>query len=168
MTVERERRYGAEYMKKEFPHGNFAMNVPLGKIPQESIDQLGVTEAASVYRPYRPRADAIAWSAGHYILLEFKIVNPAIGIGQLLMYQFLIPVTNDLPYYTGQPLEMRLVTPSAIDWVQTVCFQAGIRLIIEEQSWISEYIDSRQNYFRAPYRAAREEKLRMRRLLGLE
>jgi len=168
MTVERERRYGAEYMKKSFSLGNFSMNVPLGPIPKETIEQLGLTDAANFIRPYRRRIDAVAWLPGQYILIEFKIRDALEGIGRLQTYRDLARLTPDLPEYRKQDIEAWLVTPWALDWIQAACVQANIRLVIEWQDWIADYVKERQNYFRADYRIARAEKLRMRRLLGVE
>ena len=166
--MERERRYSAEYIKRTFPHGNYSMNVPLGPIPDSTIEQMGLTDAAAFLRPYRRRIDAVAWSPHWYILIEFKIRDALEGIGRLQTYRDLAKRTPDLPEYRDQPLEAWLVTPWALDWIQIACHEANIKLVVDWQEWITGYVQERQNYYRAPYRAARAEKMRNRRLLGLE
>ena len=91
---ERERRYISEYMKFQWPQGNWQLNVELGPIPQEYVDRLGLGKAAALFRPTRPRVDAIKWTGERYYLIEAKIRDIKAGIGDLSYYRGMIPRTS--------------------------------------------------------------------------
>ncbi len=165
---ERERRYIAEYMLKQWPQGNWQLNVELGPIPQEYINRLGLGRAAALFRPTRPRVDAIKWTKDHYYIIEAKIRDIKAGIGDLSYYGGMIPRTPDLPYYDGQPITRRLVVPWMIDWIQAAADSAGVEVVVFHADWIDEYVEERKHYFTAEYRAERAEKMRLRKILGVD
>ena len=166
--AERERRYIAEYMAQTYPRGNYQLNVPLGPIPQELVQQLGATQAAQVFYPTRPRIDAVAWLPGAYILVEAKIREPKHAIGDLLVYRSLIPSTRDLPSYDGQAIVSRLVVPEILEWIRVSAEEHRLEVATYHPAWIADYWRSRQEYFTQSYRLARDSKQAMRKILGLE
>ena len=165
---ERERRYIAEYMYHEWPAGNWQLNVELGPIPQEFIDRLGLGKAAAIFRPTRPRVDAVKWTPNAYYVVEAKLRAIKNGIGDLLYYKGMVPSTPDLPFYDGQPVIYRLVVPWMIDWIQWAADAAGIEVVVFWADWIADYIKERQHYFTSEYRAARAEKMRLREILDVD
>jgi len=165
---ERERRYIVEYMKATFPDMAWQLNVELGEVPQEYVTRYGLTKAAALFRPTRPRVDAVRWEEGRYLLIEAKLRDIKSGIGDLLYYKSIIPVTPDLPYYDGQPVHCQLVIPWVIDWIKTVADAAKVELAVFCQDWIADYVKERQHYFTAEYREARREKMELRKVLGVE
>ena len=165
---ERERRYIAEYMMKTWPEGNWQLNVELGPIPQEYVDRYGLGKAAAMFRPTRPRVDAVKWLPGAYYLIEAKIRDIKAGIGDLSYYKGMILNTPDLPYYEGQPVILRLVVPWMIEWIRAAADSAGVEVIVFWQDWIADYVKERQHYFTAEYRAERAEKMRLREILGVD
>lgn len=165
---ERERRYIAEYMMTTWPKGNWQLNVELGPVPQEYIDRYGLGKAAAMFRPTRPRVDAVHWDAEHYYLIEAKVRDIKAGIGDLSYYRGMIPNTPDLPYYSGQPLVFRLVVPWMIDWIKWAADAAGVEVAVYWVDWIADYVKERQHYFTAEYRAARAEKMKLRKILGVD
>ena len=82
---ERERRFISEYMLQAWPEGGYQLNVELGPIPQEYVDRLGLGKAAALFRPTRPRVDAVRWQPDKYILIEAKIRDIKAGIGLILL-----------------------------------------------------------------------------------
>ena len=165
---ERERRYISEYMFHEWPQGGWQLNVELGPIPQEYVDRLGLGKAAALFRPTRPRVDAIRWTPEKYYIIEAKIRDIKAGIGDLSYYRGMIPRTPDLPYYDGQEIVTRLVVPWMIDWIQAAADAAQVEVVVFMQDWIAEYVKERQHYFTAEYRAERAEKMRLREILGVD
>ena len=165
---ERERRYISEYMKETFPQGNYQLNVELGPIPSEYVQRLGIARAAALFRPTRPRVDAVKWDPDVYYLIEAKIRDIKAGIGDLTYYRNIIPETPDLPYHDGQPIITRLIVPWSLDWLEPVARANNIEIVIYEKDWIADYVRERQNYFTAEYRAERAEKMRLRKVLGVE
>ncbi len=129
---ERERRYIAEYLREAFPEGDYQLNVELGPIPQEYVTRMGFTKAAAMFRPTRPRVDAVKWGPGKYILIEAKIRDIKAGIGDLLYYRNIIPETIDLPEYVGQPITTRLVIPWSLDWLAPVAAANNIEIVVFE------------------------------------
>lgn len=165
---ERERRYISEYMMKTWPEGGWQLNVGMGAIPQEYVDRHGLGKAAAIFRPTRPKVDAVKWTPERYYIVEAKLRAIKNGIGDLLYYKAMVPTTPDLPYYDGQPITYRLVVPWMLDWIQWVADEAGIEVVVSWQDWIADYIRERQHYFTAEYRAERAETMRLREILGVD
>ena len=126
---ERERRYIAEYMFHEWPQGDWQLNVELGPIPQEYVDRLGLGKAAALFRPTRPRVDAVKWDKDRYYIIEAKIRDIKAGIGDLSYYQGMIPRTPDLPFYDGQEIVTRLIVPWMIEWIQAAADAAQVEVV---------------------------------------
>lgn len=165
---ERERRYISEYMRATWPEGNWQLNVELGPIPKEYVDRYGLGKAAAMFRPTRPRVDAVKWLPGAYYLIEAKIRDIKAGIGDLSYYKGMTANTPDLPYYDGQPIILRLVVPWMIDWIRSAADSAGVEVVVSWQDWIADYVKERQHYFTAEYRAERAKKLKLRDILGVD
>ena len=165
---ERERRYIAEYMRETWPEGNWQLNVELGPIPQEYVDRYGLGKAAAMFRPTRPRVDAVKWAPDYYLLIEAKIRDIKAGIGDLSYYKGMIARTPDLPFYDGQPVVLRLVIPWMIEWMREAADSAGVEVVVFTQDWIADYVKERQHYFTAEYRNERAEKMRLRNILGVD
>ena len=165
---ERERRYISEYMLKTWPKGGWQLNVELGPIPQEYVDRYGLGKAAAMFRPTRPRVDAVKWDDKAYYIVEAKLRAIKNGIGDLLYYKGLVPSTLDLPFYDGQPVFYRLVVPWMLDWIQWAADAAEVEVVVFWRDWIADYIKERQHYFTKEYRDERAEKMRLREILGVD
>ena len=165
---ERERRYISEYMKETWPGGDWQLNVELGPIPEEYIQRYGIARAAALFRPTRPRVDAVKWQPDVYYLIEAKIRDIKAGIGDLTYYRNILAETPDLPYHDGQPIVSRLIIPWMLDWLGPVARANNIEVVVYERDWIADYVKERQNYFTAEYRAERAEKMRLRQVLGVD
>lgn len=165
---ERERRYIADYCAHFFPRGGYILNVPLGPIPADIIARYGLAAGARLFRPSRPRIDAVLPTPEAYYLIEAKIREAKAAIGDLAVYGSLAPNTPDLPGYDGQPFALRLVVPWALDWVQEAAKANGMELIVYLPEWVEDYVRYRQNFFTREVRIAREERMRLRKLFGLE
>jgi len=165
---ERERRYISEYMMYQWPEGNWQLNVELGPIPQEYVDRLGLGRAAALFRPTRPRVDAIKWFPDKYYIIEAKIRDIKAGIGDLSYYRGMAERAPDLPFYDGQPIICRLVVPWMIEWIQVAADAAKVEVVVYWSDWIGDYVKERQHYFTAEYRAERAEKMRLREILDVD
>lgn len=165
---ERERRYISEYMLKTWPGGGWQLNVELGPIPQEYVDRYGLGKAAAIFRPTRPRVDAVKWTDKAYYLIEAKIRDIKAGIGDLSYYKGMAARAPDLPFYDGQPIICRLVVPWMIEWIRVAADEAQVEVVVFLPDWIADYVKERQHYFTAEYRAERAEKIRLREILGVD
>jgi len=154
-------------MVQEWPQGDWQLNVELGPIPQEYVTRYGLTKAAAIFRPTRPRVDAVKWETNVYYLIEAKIRDIKAGIGDLSYYRNMIPGTLDLPYYDGQEVIARLVVPWMIDWIQAAADAARVEVVVFHAEWIDDYVKERQHYFTAENRDARAETMKLRKILGV-
>jgi len=155
-------------MLQAFPEGGYQLNVELGPIPQEYVDRLGLGKAAALFRPTRPRVDAVRWQPDKYILIEAKIRDIKAGIGDLSYYKGMARRTPDLPFYDGQPIVCQLVVPWMIDWIKVAAEEAEVEVVVFWAEWIAEYVKERQHYFTAEYREARAQKMKLREILGVD
>ena len=165
---ERERRFISEYVMRTFPAGTWLLNCPLGHVPEELVRLRGLQAAAALFRPSRRRVDAVAWSEDAYYVIEAKIRDPFEGLGRLIIYAEEALTTPDLPGFTGQPIIPRLVVPFAIERDATAARKHDIEMVVFSPPWIADYIEERQKYHTAEHRAVRDEKARVRKLLGVE
>jgi len=155
-------------MLHAFPEGSWQLNVELGPIPQEYVDRYGLGKAAALFRPTRPRVDAVRWTPKVYYLIEAKIRDIKAGIGDLSYYRGMAARTPDLPFYDGQPIVCRLVVPWMIEWIRVAAEEAQIEIVVFWVDWIEDYVRERQHYFTAEYRAERAEKMKLRELFGVD
>ena len=165
---ERERRYISEYLLRTWPKGSYQLNVELGPIPQEYVDRYGLGKASAIFRPTRPRVDAVKWTPDKYYLIEAKIRDIKAGIGDLSYYRGMAERAPDLPFYDGQPIIRRLVVPWMIDWIKIAAEEAKVEVVVFWVEWIDDYVKERQHYFTSEYRDARAEKMRLREILGVD
>ena len=165
---ERERRYIAEYMLDTLPEGEYQINVELGPIPQEYVQRHGMARAAAMFRPTRPRVDAVKWTPEAYYLVEAKIRDIKAGIGDLAYYKVQAELAPDLPFYDGQPIVLRLIVPWMLEWLQLAADAQEIEVVVFCPDWIEEYVEERKHYHTAEYRQQRAELMENRRILGLE
>jgi len=165
---ERERRYISEYVKGAFPDMNWQLNVELGPIPREYVDRYGLGKAAAMFRPTRPRVDAVRWTPSKYYLIEAKLRDIKAGIGDLSYDGGMAAETPDLPFYDGQPIIRRLVVPWMIDWIAWAARAAEVEVVVFWADWVADYVKERQHYFTAEYREERAEKMRLREILGVD
>lgn len=155
-------------MLETWPGGEYQVNVELGPIPPEYVQRYGLSRAAAMFRPTRPRVDAVKWTPQAYYLIEAKIRDIKAGIGDLSYYCGMALNTPDLPFYDGQPFVLRLVVPWMIDWIRTAADAAGVEVIVVKYDWIDEYVKERQHYFTSEYREKRAETMELRRILGVD
>ena len=165
---ERERRFISEYMMQAWPEGGWQLNVELGPIPQEYVDRYGLGKAAAMFRPTRPRVDAVKWTPDKYYIIEAKIRDIKAGIGDLSYNGGMAERSPDLPYYDGQPIIRRLIVPWMIEWIRVAADAAQVEVVVFWAEWIADYIRERQHYFTAEYRDQRAEIMRLREILGVD
>lgn len=165
---ERERRYISEVMKEFYPDMNWQLNVELGPVPEDYVKQYGMKRAAALFRPTRPRVDAVHWTPETYYLIEAKLRDIKNGIGDLMYYRAQAEKTLDMPYYVGQPIKCILFIPWMIEWMREAATAAGVEVRVVSYPWIEDYIEEKKHYFTAEYRAERQEKMRLREILGVE
>lgn len=161
-------RYRSACLLHFYPRGGWITNVELGPLPEDILQRYGPAVGARIYRPSRHRVDAVIIDGGTYYLIECALSEPRIGLGQLKVYLAEAPHTPDLPLYEGQPFRGKLYVPWLYDWVRDLAKDWGIEAVEYLEPWVEAYVRQRQNYFTRAYRESRDEKMRLRRVLGVD
>lgn len=163
-----ETRMVSEYMLQEYGKYTHMTKVPLGKVPDELMSEMGYKRAVGVTRPFRPEVDAVAILPGALILIEAKVWNVLNGLGKLPMYKSLVPFTPELVQWHHLPVIMELVVGWSNDNLELMARDAGVRVRVYCPEWLSEVVESQHKYWTPEYRAQREEKIKLREMYGLD
>lgn len=163
-----ETRMVSEYMLAIYGKYTHLTKVPLGKVPQELMSEVGYKRAVGMTRPFRPEVDAVAVLPGALILIEAKVWNIVNGLAKLPMYKALVSVTPELAQYSHLPVIMELVVGWTNENLEIMARDAGVRIKVYCPPWLEEVVESMHKYWTPEYRAHREEKLRLRESFGLE
>jgi len=162
----RERRYIVEWAEHRFPGCEKRFNVPLGPVPSSLVEEVGLTKALKVFRPWRPDVDAVIICPDKLIIAEAEILRPKDAIGDLLVYRDLVPDTPELKQFLDRPLEAWLVVPWSVTWVKEACDKYKIKLDLFVPDWIKDYLEELHKYFTAEGRQKREERRKALEGLG--
>jgi len=165
---QRERRLIREYIAEFYPKVRVIFGCPLGPVPESSIATYGFRQALRVARGIRPEVDALAIYDGQLVLIEAKIIKWMDGLSKLPVYASLVPSTYELQEYKDYRVAMRLCTPWTNETIDQAAEKLGVKVSIFSPPWIAEYMETVHHYYTSDYRKARDEKLRLRKLFGLE
>lgn len=168
MTVPREKRLIADYIAERFPNDHVIMGCPLGPVPESIIAQYGFRQAIRVARGIRPEVDALVIRKAQLVLVEAKIFKWLDGIAKLPVYGGLVTSTPELQPYRDLERRLILCTPWTSENVQAAANAQGVTIDIYNPPWIAAYVDETHKYWTKEYRDKRDEKMRLRKILGLE
>jgi hypothetical protein len=163
-----ERRYIAEYCAERWPEGGYQLNYPLGPIPRAEVATIGYDAAARLYRPYRPEVDAVKFYTDGLVLIESKVMKHWHVLGQLLLYQHLIPYTQELRPYWSLPVTARIIMPEIPPLIREVAESVGIQVERFVTAQILAQQEKYNKYWTHEYQTARQEKMAIRKALGVE
>jgi len=163
-----EVRMVAEYLKQEYSEYTFITKQPLGKVPDELMAAVGFKRAVGMTRPFRPEVDAVVILPGALILLEAKVWNIINGLAKLPMYKSLVQVTPELKQYSHLAVVMELVVGWTNDNLEIMARDAGVRVRVYCPPWLKEVVEDQHKYWQPEYRAAREEKLKLRKYYDVD
>ena len=163
-----ETRLIAEYVKERYSQFPFTLKQPLGSINEDLARDMGFEKALRLSRPTRPEADAVVFRPKQLILIEAKVWHIIDGLAKLPLYRSLIPVTPELAHVKDQEILMEIVVPWTNPNLETMAASVGAKVVLYKPLWIDEVVENVQRYTTREYREAREEKNRMRELLGLD
>ncbi len=167
-THQVEVRLVAEYIKATYPQFRSIMGVPLGKVSETLMAEVGYEKAIRLSRPSRPEVDAVVFLPRYIVVIEAKVWHLVDGAAKLPLYRSLIPFTPELREYQNSEILLELVTPWTNPNLEIMCRDAEIHLHVFKPDWINEVVRRTMDYHTAEYRAQREKILRDRELLGLE
>jgi len=168
MGEQREKRLISEWRAARYPRDPHILGCPLGAVDSELVAREGLSRAIRIARPWRLEADAVVIRPTRLIVAEAKIFRPRDGVGDLLVYKPLVPLTPELADYKDLPVELVLVVPLVTNVVREMASASGIRVDIFSPAWVADFIEEHQKYWTPEYRQARAEKLQVRKALGVE
>jgi len=158
----------SEYLKRRYSSFPFIMNVPLGKVSEDLMRDVGYKTALGISRPFRPIADALVVLPNYLLLIEAKVWSVIDGLAKLPLYKSLVPFTPELREYRSRKVIMQLVVAWTNPNLEIMARSQGVSLKLYNPPWLVEVTESMQKYWTKEYREAREAKIRMREHLGLE
>ena len=167
-TQQVETRLLAEYLSVTYPQYPVRMMQPLGRVDEQLQREVGVAKAAGLSRPVRYEVDAVVVMPGALVLVEAKVWHLLDGLAKLPLYASLVPYTPELKDYQHLPLVLELVLPWSNPNLLIMARAYNVRVVEYRPPWISEVVNKIQDYSTYAYRQAREEKMRLRTLLGVE
>jgi len=158
----------SEYLQLTYPKYMQIRGVPLGVIDSKLMADVGFKKAVAYSRPYRPEADSLVILPGALVLIEAKVWNVINGLAKLPLYKSLVPVTPELKEYHKLPVVMELVVGWTNSNLEIMAGELNVKIKVYSPPWLNEVVQRMQNYWTADYRAARDQKLQQRQVLGLE
>ena len=167
-TRQVEVRMVAEYLKATYDKFPCIQSQPLGIVDEKILADLGYEKGMAIQRPRRPSVDAVVILPRYLLIIEAKVWNVVSGLGKLPLYKSLVPLTPELREYQPRETIMELVVGWTNPNLEAMAREAGVQIRIYSPPWLKEVVDSMQKYWTAEYRIARDEKQKMRELLGLE
>lgn len=167
-TAQVETRMISEYLLAAYPQYTSIRAVPLGKVDEKLMLDVGYKKALGFSRPYRPEADAVVIMPGALLLIEAKVWNVINGLAKLPLYKALVPVTPELQQYKDLPVVMELVVAHTNSNLEIMAKEHGVAVKLFNPTWLQEVVDGLNKYWTADYRQQRAQKMAMRQTLGLE
>jgi len=163
-----EVRMVAEYLMQRYAAFPRMTAVPLGAIPDKLAIENGMAKAIALSRPFRPECDAVVVLPNYLLLVEAKVWNVVNGLAKLPLYKSLVPVTPELKEYQPREVLMELVVGWTNPNLERMASDAGVKVVLYNPPWLADVVNGMHKYWTPEYRQLREEKLRLRTLLGIE
>jgi hypothetical protein len=167
-TRQVETRMVSEYLLQQYSKFPTIKAVPLGKVDESLMANLGYKRAIGMSRPYRPEADAIVVLPNYLLLVEAKVWNVVNGLAKLPLYKSLIPFTPELKDYAGREVLMELVVGWTNSNLEIMAKDLNVTIKVYSPDWLQEVVNGMQNYWTKEYRQERDRKIELRQRLGLE
>lgn len=163
-----ETRLVAEYLAEKVYPLPYKQHVPLGPPIPGLVEEVGEEMAIRMSRPFRLEVDAAYWTNTRLVIVEAKIFRLLDGLAKLPIYKGEVPLSPDLREHRGKTVEMELVAPWSSEDTERRAAALGIRVVVFAPEWVSQVVTDYHLYWTPEYRQAREEKLRLRQILGVE
>lgn len=139
---QRERRYVPEFVNEAYKDRVAVFyNMAVGPAPELLYRQHPEIPLEN-FRRWRFWIDAVVIRRSNLILIEGKLRKPVEGLGQLLLYKALLPLTPEMSPYKDLVVDMVLVTPRPDPRVIGVAAGLGVRVEVFTPAWAMEYLRS--------------------------
>lgn len=133
--IELEERLVSEYMVQHHAGARHMIRVRLGPLPPEAKEAITEGLPATMYGVTRHWADAVAIYPDRIVLIEAKIKLRADAVGQLLIYEQLLPNTPELMPYASRNHELEIIYVQGDPDVEAYCRQTHINCIRFAPEW---------------------------------
>jgi hypothetical protein len=163
-----ETRMVAEYLKENYSKYSFITKQPLGRIPEELAAKEGYKRAVGLMRPFRPEVDAVVMLPGALLVVEAKVWNIVNGLAKLPLYKSLVPHTPELKQYHHLPIIMELVVGWTNPNLEIMARDLGVRVRVFCPDWLNEVVEDMHKYWTREYQTARQQKLELREMYGID
>jgi hypothetical protein len=163
-----EERYVSDYVLTFYPNDLAKFRCPLGSVPGQWIQEMGLGKAIKAYRPYRPEVDALVVTADELVAIEGKIFKVMDGIAKLPIYRSLIYDTPELSEYRSLPVQAVLVTPKDPGWSRKIADESKVKVHVWAPAWIQEYYEKQESYWTQDERFKRIRRKQVLEDLGFE
>lgn len=93
-------------------------------------------EEEKLYKVLRRWVDAIVFTGKKIILIEVKWSPKPEGVGELLLYRSLFPLTPEFQMYKDYPIECEFVTTRYDRAIEDLCKKNNIKFIVYTPEWV--------------------------------
>jgi len=164
---EREARLISEWVAQNYPKAELIrFRCPLGPVPQQLVQELGLAKAIGYARPYRPEVDALVVTEKEIILAEAKIFKVMDGLSKLPIYGSLVSQTPELQPYLGRAIRLKLVTAKPLPWMHQAAVEAGVEIVLFQPDWVKQYLQELEQYWTKDAVEARNRRKKILEALG--
>ena len=137
----REMQMLSEWLAKNYPDGRYMTRVRLGAPKSEIPSAYMSPEERAMIGSWRRWADGIVLQKDRLILIESAIrPNPG-KIGQLELYEMLVPNTPELQPWKGLPITKVLLYAIEDPATNYLARSKGILCIEYKPAWLPDYLE---------------------------
>jgi hypothetical protein len=132
-----------EYVMREYAGMEARFRLRLGAYTSELDGRtLSLAESRALNRVER-YADAIVVRPGELVIVEGKIRAEPGALGQLDLYELLVPLTAELKPFLNRPVVKELVCSIEDPLITAMARQREIRVKVYKPAWLPDYIAAR-------------------------
>ena len=138
--INRDRRYVAEWVIKNYPRAQVFYNLRLGLPPREIAAAFPGTNADRMARVWKKTCDAVVITDDSMILVEGELRRPLEALGELLVYRDLLSTTPELQPYLGRKVRTVLLCPVEDPSLDLQLRELGIEKAVFRPPWVEDYL----------------------------
>ncbi len=138
----------SEYMVQHHPEARHHIRVRLGPLPPESVTGVTPGVPPTIYGVVRHWADGVAIYPDRIVLIEAKLKLRPDALGQILVYEQLLPDTPELAPWAGLEHQLELIYVQGDPDVEAYARKAGVRCIRFAPEWaVAAYLERAQRSY---------------------
>lgn len=138
--VQRDRRYVAEWVIKNYPQAQVFYNLRLGPPPAEIAAAYPGLDADRYARVWKKTCDAVVITGDEIVLIEGELRRPLLALGELLIYRALLSTTPELKPYSRLPVRTILLCPIEDPTLEIQLRESKIEKAVYRPPWVDQYL----------------------------